>query len=73
MRIFLRVKTGAKKNQVVKIDPSHYQVSVKARPHDGRANFLLVKILADYFQVAPSQIEIKSGYRQKSKVVIIYG
>ena len=47
------------------------KVRLTTAPVDGKANAALVKILAEHFNVAPSQVEIVRGHRSKTKVVQI--
>ncbi len=68
MRIFVKAKPGAKKNSVEKEDGSHFVVSTSARPQQGKANQAVAKLLADYFDIAPSRVRIISGSSSKQKV-----
>ncbi|MDO8654870.1 MAG: DUF167 domain-containing protein [bacterium] len=68
MRIFVKAKPGAKKNSVEKEDGSHFIVSTSARPQQGKANQAVAKLLADYFDIAPSRVRIVSGSSSKQKV-----
>ena len=68
MRIFVKAKPGAKRNSVEKEDGSHFVVSTSARPQQGKANQAVAKLLADYFDVAPSRVRIVSGSSSKQKV-----
>ncbi|MCX6791083.1 MAG: DUF167 domain-containing protein [Candidatus Gribaldobacteria bacterium] len=71
MKIFVRVKVGAKEEVVEKIDVNHFRVFVKALAQEGKANRAVVKILAKYFKVTQSQIEIKSGLASNQKIIEI--
>ena len=51
IKIFVRVKSGAKEDEVEKIDKNHFVVSVKERPIKGQANKGVIRVLADYYQV----------------------
>jgi uncharacterized protein (TIGR00251 family) len=68
MKIFVKAKAGAKKEQVERIDETHYRVRVKAPPVEGKANDAIRKALADYFDVAPSQVKMVSGKTSKQKI-----
>ena len=48
-----------------------YEVRVKAPPIDGKANKELIELLAKYFQIPKRNIEIKSGFTSRSKIIII--
>jgi uncharacterized protein YggU (UPF0235/DUF167 family) len=45
-----------------------YKVSVKESPVNGRANEAIKKVLAKYFDVAPSLVKLLSGAHIKRKV-----
>lgn len=68
MKIFVKAKTGAKKEQVEQIDATHYIVQVKVPPVEGKANEAIRKVLADYFDVAQSRIKMISGKTSKQKI-----
>jgi len=67
MKIFVKVKVGAKENKVEKISDSDFKVSVKARPQEGRANSVIIKTLAEYFKISPSCISLISGFSSRQK------
>lgn len=71
MKIFVRVKPGAKNEGVTKIDDSHYVVCVKAPPVEGKANESMIRVLSGYFNVPKSHIRIQKGMQSKNKVVEI--
>ena len=58
MRIFVRVKPGAKVDKVEKVDETHYNVWVKSPAKEGKANESVIELLADFFQ--PSKIKDKN-------------
>jgi len=72
MKIFLKVKLKASQTKVVKIDETHYQVYVTQPPEKGKANKQIIKLLADYFDVASSKINIIAGEKGKEKVVEVW-
>jgi uncharacterized protein YggU (UPF0235/DUF167 family) len=71
MKIFLKVKTGAKEEKIEKIDDSRFFVSVKERPIRGAANEAIIKSLAKYFDVSSNRIKIIAGHKAKQKIVEI--
>ena len=54
-----------------RVDEANYIVYIKEPPKDGRANAALVKLLAEYFDISPSLVEIISGYMARVKVIEI--
>jgi len=71
MKIFVKVKPGAKVEKVEKTDDSHFTVSVKEPPIQGRANQAIIKVLAEYFGVAFSSVKIISGFTSRQKIIKI--
>ncbi|MFA5098715.1 MAG: DUF167 domain-containing protein [Candidatus Paceibacterota bacterium] len=71
MKIFVKAKPGAKKEEILKIDETHYNVSVKAAAKEGKSNAAIIKALAKYFDVSASCVEIVSGKTSKQKIVEI--
>ncbi|MHB8463139.1 MAG: DUF167 domain-containing protein [Vulcanimicrobiaceae bacterium] len=50
-----------------------YELRIRARAIDGKANLAVVADLAEYLKIAPSQIEILHGHRSRIKRVKISG
>jgi len=71
MKIIIKAKPGSHEDKIEKIDESNYVVYVKVPPIDGKANAAIVKLLADYFDISQSLIEIISGHMARVKVVEI--
>ena len=71
MRITLRLKPGSKQSKVEKLADGSYQVWVRARPVEGKANAALIELLAEHFSVPKSVIEIVSGHTWRQKIVEI--
>ncbi len=71
MKLTIRVKTNARKNEVKQIDATTYQVSVTAPPVDGKANEKVIEVLADYFGKPKRCVTILRGETSKEKVVEI--
>lgn len=72
MKIFVRVKTNARRNLVEKIDENHFKVSVVAMPLENKANLAVAEALADYFKIPKSKIVLVSGNKSKDKIFEIY-
>ena len=71
MKIFVKVKAGARTGAVKKINENHYEVMTKEAPEKGRANAAVKELLAKHFKVAKSMVEIKAGHTFKQKIVEI--
>ena len=71
MRIYVKVSPRSSKNEVVKISEGEYKVKLTAPPVDGEANVMLIKILAEHFDVPKSSLSIVGGKSAKTKIVEI--
>ena len=65
----LKVNPRSSKSEIVKIDEKNYTIKVKNPPIEGRANREVIEVLADYFKVPKSQIEIIKGLTGSHKTV----
>ncbi|HEX8932312.1 MAG TPA: DUF167 domain-containing protein [Patescibacteria group bacterium] len=72
MKVYVVAKTRAKRPSVTQLDQTHFVVAISEPPIEGRANDAVVKALAEYFRISPSQVEITSGHSAKTKVVELY-
>ena len=68
--IQVKVIPNAKKNEV-KGDSMGLKVYLTAPPADGKANKLLLKVLAEHFNVRGSQIKIIKGEKSRVKIIEI--
>lgn len=66
--IEVRVVPGAKKNEVKK-ENQRLKVYLTAPPVEGKANKLLIEILAKYFNCRKSDLKIIRGERSKNKQI----
>ncbi|MBI1805385.1 MAG: DUF167 domain-containing protein [Ignavibacteriae bacterium] len=71
MKISVRVKPNARKNEVKDLGEGKYIVSVTAPPVDGKANEKVVEVLAEYFGKPKRAITIMRGVSGRSKVIEI--
>lgn len=71
MKIFINAKPRAHDDLVERIDNNNFNVSVTAPPVKGLANQAIIKIVAEYFKIAPSRIRIVSGFTSRQKVLEI--
>lgn len=71
MRIYVRVLPRSSKNEVTKILENDYKVKLTAPPVGGKANEMLVKLLAEYFGVSKNRVSIAAGKTARVKIVDI--
>ena len=71
MRIYVKVIPRSSKNEVTKIAEREYKVKLTAAPIDNKANKMLIKVLAEYFNVSKSSLRILGGRTTKTKLIKI--
>lgn len=68
MRVSVRVKTGSSQQKIEWIDSRSAQVWVREKPIEGRANAAVRALLADYFDVGISKVNLIKGETSKTKL-----
>ncbi len=68
MKIQVKVKPNSKTEEVSR-EGNSFIVKVKEPPREGKANQVVIKLLAQHFGIPQSRVRILSGFRSKSKVV----
>ena len=68
-RIYVKVIPRSSQNKVEKISEGEYKIKLTAPPVDGKANDMLIKVLADYFGVSKSSLNIVGGKSARIKMV----
>ena len=71
MKISVKVIPRSSRVSVLKITSTEYKIKLIASPADGKANQQLIEILADYFGVAKTCIEILKGQTARNKIIEI--
>ena len=73
MRIYIKVSPRSSKNEVQKISEGEYKVKLTAAPVDNQANEMLIRVLAQHFDVPKSSLTIVAGKTAKIKIIDIGG
>ena len=73
MILGIKVSPGCKKSEVGEFQEDMLKVFVKAKPEKGKANKELVSVLADFFGIKKSAIEMVSGFKSRIKKVSVNG
>ena len=68
MKIKIKAKPNARKNEVTKLDTNYYEVKVTVPPEKGKANEKIRELLADYFMIPKSKISLVRGDTYKEKI-----
>lgn len=71
MRISVKAKPGAREEKIIKISDTKFEVWVKEPPIQGRANYAIIRALAEYFSVSVSNIRIVAGRVSRQKIIEI--
>ncbi|MEI6498598.1 MAG: DUF167 domain-containing protein [bacterium] len=69
MKISVKVILNNSNEKVEEISVNSFKVWIRAKPIDGEANKRLVAVLAEYFDVSKSEVNIVLGESSKNKVV----
>lgn len=71
MKIFVKLKPGAKADRVIGWLGEMVKIEVKAPPIDGKANLALIDFLAGKTGVLANMIVIKAGWTNRQKLIEI--
>jgi uncharacterized protein YggU (UPF0235/DUF167 family) len=71
VKLFVKAKAGARRNEVKQIDETHFVVSVTEAPEKGRANEAIVEFIAEHLGVSKSSVQIIAGASARNKVLEI--
>ena len=71
MKITVRVKPNARKNEVVKVDEKTFAVHVSVPPVEGKANEKVVELLAEFFGKPKRAVTILRGSTGRNKIIEI--
>lgn len=69
----VRVRAGARREELVPTDDGWIVARVIAPAQDGRANKALCRLLAKRLRVAPSNVAIVRGARSREKLIRVEG
>ncbi|MBW1952317.1 MAG: DUF167 domain-containing protein [Deltaproteobacteria bacterium] len=65
----LKIVPGARRTQIAEVYGDQLKIRVAAPPQKGAANEALLAFLARKLQISKSQMRLRSGARDRSKVV----
>ncbi|MGE5407754.1 MAG: DUF167 domain-containing protein [Syntrophothermus sp.] len=73
LELRVRLRPGARADQLLGFEDGILQARVAAPPVDGRANRALCRLIAKRAGVAPSRVRVLRGERSRQKLVGIEG
>jgi uncharacterized protein (TIGR00251 family) len=72
VRINVKAKPGSKRgNLVTEMTDGSFEVHLREKPVDGKANEALIRVLADHFGVRQRDVSILTGASARLKIVEI--
>jgi uncharacterized protein len=69
--VYLKVKAhpNSKKNSVVKRAEDSFEVFVRAKPVEGKANDAILELLSEYLKISRSKLRLVRGAMAHNKLV----
>ncbi|MEK7390521.1 MAG: DUF167 domain-containing protein [Patescibacteria group bacterium] len=71
MHVKVRVKTEAKREEIVLKSKNSLVISLKEKPERNAANKKLVAVIGRHFSVPVSRVKIITGHKKPTKIVLI--
>lgn len=72
-QISVRVTPRSSQESVhYRTDFLYYEVKTRAVPDHGEANKRVCELLAQYFSLPVSLVEIKKGHRSRNKIILLH-
>jgi len=68
MKIHLKVHANSSQEKILKLNENEFEIWIKEKPIEGKANIYLEKFLKKYFK---KDLRIISGFNSKEKIVEI--
>lgn len=68
MKIKIKLHPNSSKEEIKKINDDNYEIWLREKAEDNKANMTLVKLLKKYFK---SNAVIKSGFTSRNKIIEI--
>lgn len=71
MLIKVKVFPNSKKEEITRKSKDSFEIKIKEKPIEGKANKRVFEILVSYFKTSPNRIKIIKGARQRNKIFAI--
>ncbi len=68
MRIKVKVKPNAKKEEIKEIEQNYFEIRVTVVPEKGKANKKVIEVLSKYLKVPKSRIKLVKGETSREKI-----
>jgi hypothetical protein len=68
--MFLKIKVfpNYKKEEIMQKSDDEFEVRVKEKAEEGKANKAVIKVIANYFKVDESKIKLIKGFKERNKI-----
>lgn len=71
MKVFtVTVHPGSKRDVVEKVSSEEYKISTVAPAKEGKANKMVIKLLANHLKVSASKLLVTKGERWNTKTIL---
>jgi uncharacterized protein (TIGR00251 family) len=71
MLIKVKVFPKSKKEEIIMKDNESFEIKIKAKAKEGKANESVVEKLASHFAISPDKIRIVRGHKFRKKLIEI--
>jgi len=68
MLIKVKIFADSENDEIVKKKDDEFEVRVKEKAEEGRANRAVIKVLANYFKIDESRIKLTKGFKERNKI-----
>ena len=68
MIIKVKVFPNSKEEEIVQKAEDSFEVKVREKPVQGRANREVARVLSSYFNVSPANVRLIKGFRERNKM-----
>jgi hypothetical protein len=72
MLIKIKVFPKSKKEELIIKDKDSFDVKIKEKPIEGKANEAVIEILASHFNIPSKKLRIIKGNRTRNKIIEIH-
>ncbi|MFZ1080813.1 MAG: DUF167 domain-containing protein [Candidatus Kryptoniota bacterium] len=69
MYIKVKVHPSSKENEIIKKNEDSFEIFVRAKPVDGKANEAVMDLLAEFLKVPRSKVRLLKGSLTRNKIV----
>ena len=69
MKYQITVKPGSSQEKIIETKEGELTVYLRAKPHDGEANTMLIKMLSKYFKIPKTSITTTHGHKSRNKII----